>query len=99
MPQKFALQPKPSMMKDDATSYLLEYWQFLSALFPCLKNSNSNQALSEESALIDSKISNFDVVLVGKGGCGYCKRAKETLAGEAQSIFTVASLTYPFAYF
>ncbi|GMH92237.1 hypothetical protein TrVE_jg7529 [Triparma verrucosa] len=77
-------------MKDDATSYLLEYWQFLSALFPCLKNSNSNQALSEESALIDSKISNFDVVLVGKGGCGYCKRAKETLAAQqASTPFTL----------
>ncbi|GMI14161.1 hypothetical protein TrLO_g5419 [Triparma laevis f. longispina] len=76
-------------MKDDASSYLLEYWMFLSTAFPCLKDGKSEGALADESKLIDEKISNNDVVLVGKGGCGYCKRAKETLAN--------AQTTTPFA--
>lgn len=50
---------------------------FLSTAFPCLKDGKSEGALADESKLIDEKISNNDVVLVGKGGCGYCERAKE----------------------
>ena len=40
----------------------------------------------DEREKMDSMIKDYDVVLYGKGGCGYCKRAKEALAKFQLSI-------------
>lgn len=69
-----------SLMVNDARSYLLEYYELLASLFPCLKDSKWEAGLLDEREKMDAMIEDNDVVVFAKGGCGYCERAKEALA-------------------
>ena len=72
--------PKPSPLSSvtaDFTSYLAEF------LF--WRTPPPSPFTQDQSTILDDAINATDVVVLAKVGCGFCKRAKESLATQAQT--------------
>ena len=67
-------------MSRTSTQYIQEY-SYFSVIFPCLFKPASNSAYSKASNKLNKNIETSDVVVYGKMGCGYCKRAIEGIEG------------------
>jgi glutaredoxin-related protein len=62
--------------KTDLISYLKEY--------PLLSNCHSQNILNQQNKIIEL-VNEYDIILIGKEGCGFCARAKEMLIIQQQS--------------
>lgn len=62
--------------KQDLISYLKEY--------PFLSNCHSQDILKQQNKIIEF-VNEYDIILIGKEGCGFCDRAKEMLTNQKQT--------------